>query len=441
MQSPTGSGKTRTFSEIIKNYVKREQKIAVLAHRDHIIRAVDESLSSLRVSRGIIHRCNSTNPRGYVQIVSVGSLRSRELPCTPALIVVDEAHRAKANTYMEFFNNFSDAKRLLVTATPCRLSGEGFADVADDIILGPKISELIEHPEGPYLVPMTAYTGEFLAELGRIPEQYNDYDQKQLESYMLNRNRIQKMLTSYKTLAAGRRGLIYACSVDHSKAIYNEFTRGGVRISHCDSKTPTKERDDMKRAIKEGHLDLITSVNVFTEGLDIPEADVVMMARPTMSVTVFMQQAGRGMRISPGKKDCLLIDHANNIRMHGHPEQERRWSLSGKVTRLGNNWKECPHCKAWNHPSYFACYKCGYGFESLIQVVDNSIDLLIQSNKMVETCYNYLTVAIKKKMNPGQVFRFVQAKHGTDVFTKTITPQVAQRLLKKAESAVSQGRI
>lgn len=199
---PTGGGKTVIFTEIIRQAVEQGQRCVVLAHRGELIKQAGKTIDRTGLFHGVIKACDSTFPLAPIQIASVDSMRSRELPWEPDLIVVDEAHLAKANRYSSFFAKYPRARKLLVSATPVRADGTGFSDIADELIIGSTVLSLIEHPEGPFLVPARIFTGSQLGgKLDSVKTLGGDYNQGQLERIMTGTQLVGDIVEQYKIRA------------------------------------------------------------------------------------------------------------------------------------------------------------------------------------------------------------------------------------------------
>src|SRR5699024_9074017 len=113
-----------------------------------------------------------------------------------------------------------------------------------------------------------------------------------------------------------------------SKDVANEFTNAGYSAAHIDGKTPKLERDSIIEGFRTGKVNILTNCDIVGEGFDVPECSVVIMLRPTQSLSLYIQQSMRGMRYRPNKTS-IIIDHVDNVRRHGLPDEDREWSLSG----------------------------------------------------------------------------------------------------------------
>lgn len=364
---PCGAGKTVVFTDIIRRYVEREKRCVVVAHRQELIYQAGRTIiENSALHHGIIKACDSTFPLAPVQIASIDSMRTRQLPWEPDLIVLDEAHLVKAKRYMAFLNQYPHAKLLLVSATPIRLDNRGFRDLAGEIIIGNTIQGLIEHPGGPFLVPPRIYTGSEITEgLKSVKTLAGEYNQGQLENLMSRTQLVGDVTTQYLSKAMGRKGIVFCVGVKHSQAVCQQFNSAGIKAEHLDGAMNNKQRAGILERLRTGETTVITNCAVLCEGFDETSVSYIGLARPTKSLALYIQQAGRGLRICPEirKTDCVIIDHANHIAEHGHLLEDHHWTLDGTLIikkKKKKNYKECPVCGMWLPKTAQICDGCGY---------------------------------------------------------------------------------
>src|SRR5262249_22148384 len=143
------------------------------------------------------------------------------------------------------------------------------------------------------------------------------------------------------------------------------FNEAGIPAKHVDANTETSERDDAIAALHEGRIKVLCNCNVFTEGTDVPCVKTIILARPTLSEGLYLQQAGRGPRPHPGSPPFVILDHAGCVTAFGAPQEPREYTLDGKkkrdkLTITLPPRKECPKCYALVPSSQRACPGCGY---------------------------------------------------------------------------------
>lgn len=340
-QMPTGTGKTRLFTSIISDIKtwgalnSRDVKIMIIAHRVELIEQISESLDKYKIPHGLIAGGKERDLRQYVQVASIQTLThhsniSAVQELNVDFVIIDEAHHSMANSYHKLWDIYGDAKKLGVTATPWRMNNSGFSSIYDRIILSKPIKDFIA--EG-WLSPYEYYS---ISNSSNLKEKINaidefdiegDYKTSALERVMDNASIRAQLLKSYETLAKGKKGIIYSISRKHSDHICEEFKAAGVNIVRIDSKTPRDERRLYVKRFKEGKIDIIVNVDIFSEGFDCPDIEFIQLARPTKSLVKYLQQVGRGLRPTTGKTRCVILD---NVGLHfnfGLPDSIQDWQL------------------------------------------------------------------------------------------------------------------
>jgi superfamily II DNA or RNA helicase len=328
---PTGSGKTRTFSEIALDFVNRQEQVMLLVHREELLLQAQQTLERIAKSPvGMIKAGQPLKLDRLIQCASVQTLVKRlekqqiELPHV-SLVIVDEAHLSLAPSYLKILDALPHAHVLGVTATPSRLDGRGFDRIYEALVLGPSVSELIWHG---YLADYDVLAPDsFLPQAGvRITG--GDFNVGDLATQIDRRYVAGRAIDAYLKHAVGKRCVVFAINIDHAKAIAASYKEAGIVAEHIDSETPTKERRAILDRFRSGTTKILTNVNLFTEGFDLPEIEVVQLCRPTQSVALHLQMVGRGLRPkSTGK--ALILDHAGNCLRLGGPKANRAWTLQG----------------------------------------------------------------------------------------------------------------
>ena len=347
LQMPTGTGKTRVFASIIKDIryyseeVKRAFKVLVLVHRKELVDQIDEELGyRYGLAHGIIQSGDRERKKYPIQIASVQTLIKRLGNWTDKefdFIIIDEAHHTTAESYQKIIKAFPNAKMLGVTATPCRLSGEGFTGTFEKLILSPSVKQFID--DG-YLCQYDYYSvakSSFIQkEIDGIKKFSNgDYAEQEMER-ICNNDRIRaQVVETYLKYANGKKGIVYTINKTHNRKLCEEFCGKGIEAVAMDSSTPKDIREKNIEDFKNGKIQIICNVNLFTEGFDCPDIEFVQLARPTKSLTLYLQQVGRGLRISENKEKTLFLDNVGLYNKFGFPSSHRHWMLhfEGKTSR------------------------------------------------------------------------------------------------------------
>lgn len=246
----------------------------------------------------------------------------------PSLIIIDEAHHCTAKTYKVLWERFPEATFLGMTATPCRLKKEGFYGLFDRLLTSWSVSRFIK--EGwlslfEYVV--TKADSDMMHRVRSLTKRGvdGDYQTKELVSVMDNRASIEQLYSSYRQYAAGKTGIVYAISQVHARHITEYFSEQGVSIACLDATTPEKERGRIVDSFRNGEIDVLASVDVVSEGFDVPHTDFIMLARPTLSLSKYLQQVGRGLRPHEGKAKTIILDNVGHYYLFGLPHQDRDW--------------------------------------------------------------------------------------------------------------------
>ncbi|PQJ10787.1 ATP-dependent helicase [Flavipsychrobacter stenotrophus] len=331
-QMPTGTGKTVLFSEIVKRGYEQNRKVLIVVHRIELVEQIGSKLQEMNVKVGYIISGKPADPSCIVQVASVQTLLNREYP-EANLIVIDECHHAKAESYTKLWAIYPDAKFLGVTATPVRLSGEGFDDCFDDLIVSMSVQEFIKQG---YLVPVSHFVGGS-PDLAGVKERQGDYVTKVLSQVMMDNSVMTNLIDSYLQKANGKSTIVFAVDVEHSKEIVERYKAAGVVAVHIDAKTPTEERKKILLDFKEKKIQVISNVEIITEGFDFPECEAIQLARPTKSLSLYLQMVGRVMRTAKNKTQGLVLDNASLWLEHGLTNIERQWSLKGRAKNKKSN--------------------------------------------------------------------------------------------------------
>ena len=319
---PTGGGKTVIYSEIARSLVAAGAPVLVVEPAVELVEQTRDKLARLGVSRvGIVAAGwgggYNPDPGAMVQVATVQTLRSRPhaLLRRPRFIVFDEAHLAAADSYRLIRERYPEANRLGVTATPWRLDGEPFLDLATELVIGPTVPELRQlgalTPFRTRSIPLTAF-----ARSSRRPAA--EFNLREMAEAYNRQQLVGDVVTHYTEHAAGRSGLVFAASVEHSRQLCARFREAGIDAEHLDGTTHKLERAAMLARLESGSTQLICNYGVLTAGFDCPRVAAVSIARATASKSLWIQMAGRGLRPFGGKADCVILDHGGNALRHGN---------------------------------------------------------------------------------------------------------------------------
>jgi superfamily II DNA or RNA helicase len=308
-----------------------------------------------------------------VQVASVQTLVRRlgRLEWTPNLIVVDEAHHTTAETgHGRILAHFDGARVLGVTATPERLDGKGLGVRAggffDELVMGPSVAELVEQG---YLSKPAVYAPASQLDLGGIRTLGGDYEKGALAAVMDKPAIHGDAVKHYRQYCNGSPTIGFCVSVAHAQHVADAFRLAGYQAASIDGTLDDRTRRQRIEDLGAGRLHVLTSCEIISEGTDIPVVGGAMLLRPTQSLALSLQQIGRALRPYPGKDKAIVIDAVGNVLRHGHPLEDRQWSLDSKPRRqrkgedaVGpDSMKVCPECSAVHEPGP-ECPECGHEY-------------------------------------------------------------------------------
>lgn len=337
-QMPTGTGKTRLFVSIARDLFewskqhKNAVKILFLAHRIELINQISEHLSlKYNLAHGLIVSKNMEQSYLPLQVASVPTLiRRLDEWCEKDfdIIIVDEAHHVKAESYKKILRAFPHAKILGVTATPYRMSHESFRPEFDDLITSKSVAQFIK--EG-WLCDYEYYSirpeSRIQIDIDSINRFAMDGDYlDEAAEYVMDRDEIRAgIVMSYERYAKGKKGIVYTITKAHNLHVCSQFIERGYKAVAIDDTTPEKLRKQYVRDFKRGKIDIICNVNIFSEGFDCPDLELIQLARPTKSLSLYLQQVGRGLRVAEGKDRLILLDNVGLYNRFGFPSARRHW--------------------------------------------------------------------------------------------------------------------
>jgi len=334
VQMPTGTGKTHVLASIVASF---SGKILIVAHRRELVEQIRETILKLKIENEKLkntdvnsHKSEIINHKSEIKVSSIQAISRRidSLDFCPDLIIIDEAHHALAKTYRMLWERWPEAKFLGLTATPCRMDQTGFTDLFDTLVSSWSIAEFIRKgvlSTFDYVSIRPDSMEQRLIDSLKKRGADGDYQVKEMDEVLNRPPSIERLYRSLREHADGKKGIVYAISIDHARHIAQLYSERGIGVATIDSRTPEVERKRLVEAFKEGEIQVLVNVDIFSEGFDCPDVEFIQMARPTLSLSKYLQQVGRGLRQSKGKKGCMLIDNVGLIRTFGLPDQERDW--------------------------------------------------------------------------------------------------------------------
>jgi len=318
--APTGAGKTRIGVELALSHVARGGTVLWLAHRQELVQQAADAVSRTGQTPGIIAPWAAPSS-ARIQVASVQTLVARDERPDASVVVLDEAHHHVAEQWGQVAAAYSSALRIGLTATPERQDGVGLGNLFDALVPVAQPAELIESG---YLVPCDvmrpATTSKALAE---------------------------DPVEAWRKWGKGWKTIVFASSVRAARDIAHRFEAIGVAARAITGTLESASRQVAIDRFRSGTVRVLVGVHTLTEGLDVPDASVAILARGFSSQGAYIQAVGRVLRPAQGKDRALVLDLMGASLEHGLPDEDRQYSLEGKAIKSKEGLlpiRQCPAC-------------------------------------------------------------------------------------------------
>ena len=298
---PCGAGKTVCFAYMANQH---KGQVWFIVHRRELVQQTIQTFKTFNIP---------------IDHVYVGTIQSKKRPSSPpTLIIFDEAHHATAKTWQNMIEQYQNVPIVGLTATPHRMNGQSLGHIFDTMVQGISTQKLIDQQ---YLAPYDYY----------IPKLYHfhthlkgsDFDQTEFSAELM-KSKIVGDVKQYIDL--NKKTIIYCPSIEFSQHLAQSIHG----VIHFDGNTPTNIRDKIIQDFRDGTIKALSNVDLIGEGFDVPDCDTVMLLRPTMSLTLFIQQSMRALRYQPNKR-ATIYDFVGNAYRHGLPSDDHIWQLNQSI--------------------------------------------------------------------------------------------------------------
>ena len=373
---PTGSGKSHIVAALCKDALQNwpETRVLMLTHVKELIEQNAEKMrqhwpgAPMGIYSASIGRKDLGEPITFAGIQSVRT-KSRELGHID-LVIIDECHLVNHKDEGGYRRLLAELKAINpnlrvigLTATPYRLGHGLITDkpaMFDDLLTPVSIEELVFKG---YLSTLRSKVTKAKLDTTGVKKRGGEFIESELQAAVDTDDQNHAVVREVMTLAGERKAWLFFCAgVAHAQHVAEVLREHGVAAECVTGETPKKEREQILTDFKAGRLRALTNANVLTTGFDYPDIDVVVMMRPTMSASLYVQMAGRGMRVKSQADHCLVLDFAGVVEMHGpitnvQPPKKSAGDGEGEAPV-----KVCDACGELVHISAMTCPACGAAF-------------------------------------------------------------------------------
>jgi DNA repair protein RadD len=375
---PTGAGKTIVLASICQQILEQypTMRLGVITHVRELIDQNEKGLLRLWpeapagvYSAGLKRR----DAQAQILFMGIQSVHKKAADLGGFdLLLIDEAHTVGRSANSMYGKFIADCRSIVpdmricgLSATPFRLTTgylhKGKDALFSDIVYEASVADLIEQG---YLSNLVAKSTPTQIDTAGLHIRGGEYIQAELDERACIPEVVASAAKEIVQRGQDRAGwAIFCTGVNHAEQVRDAIRAYGISCETVIGDTPSHERDEIIRAFKAKEIRCLTSVGVLTTGFDAPHIDLIAFLRPTMSPGLYLQMAGRGLRLAPGKKDCLLLDMAGVVRQHGPiddvvvPKDKRNKSKDQTVRA-----KACPECETLVALNVFECPECGYAW-------------------------------------------------------------------------------
>lgn len=358
VQQPPRTGKTVIMAEIARRATSKGNRVIFIIHRKEVLNQAKTTFKAQKVNMSLA-------TMGMVQTLT---RRIEQLP-EPQLIFIDEGHHALAKSYQRILNQFPNAYVLYFTATPVRTGHKQLDLITDDLIVGKSIKWLTANN---FLAPFKYY-GLGDIDRSKLRKSNGDYSSQSMDE-AISHQIYGHIVQQYQRLANGKQAVVYCHSIESAKKVTEQFSKVGISAAEIDGDTDSQVRDELVQKFRDQQLTILANVNLFTEGVDLPNVDCVIMARPTSSLALYLQFSMRCLNPRKGKT-AIIIDHVDNFLTFGLPNSDRDWRQAvqtrdkrkKKLNVGGPAICQCKYCFGIFYRAEMqdnCCPLCGHKFES-----------------------------------------------------------------------------
>nr|BFD33761.1 DEAD/DEAH box helicase family protein [Pigmentibacter ruber] len=367
--APTGAGKTVIIAKIVQMFVSNLKRVFLVAHRKELLDQLSDTLTNFNINHAMISPDYPSNDDINVQVCSVDSLIKRfNKYKKPDLIIIDECHHVANNKWGKVLNHYSDSVSLGFTATPARSNGEGLGNFYDHLIEAPSVEWLTDNN---FLCPIRYFVPPQIVDLSGLRTVGGDYVASELEERLDKSIITGDAIKHYARVCPYAPAIAFCASIRHAQSVAAEFTANGFTSEVIHGGLNKVTRKKLLNDLASGKIHVLTSVDVISEGTDVPHVVAAIDLCPTRSLVKHKQKMGRITRNAKNKTFAFFNDHVGNVLRHGFADSPVKWSLQGNKKSRKNKepippTKQCPNCYCTHKPAP-TCPTCGHTYKPEIR--------------------------------------------------------------------------
>lgn len=361
----TGGGKGLCMADLVNSSLQKGKKVLTVMRRRELIFQTNENYQKYFGIKSsiIMGREKGYNPELGSQICSIDTLRSRfhKIGFLKRfdLIIIDECHDTTSPTYQKLFNFLGDKIYIGFTATPFRVGNKGldFWDICIEPITPAELRD-----QG-FLVPARVFAPSKMDLAGIKKASTGDYNNKQLFDMASDSRVVGDIVETFKKFGRAP-AVLFGVNKAHSALMAHAFREANISAVHQDESHSSVERKKAMQDLTSGEISVLCNVNIFSTGIDIPSIKTIILARPTTSKILYIQQVGRGLRPYINKDHCIVLDHAGNSSdRFGLPFDQHDPEMDSAQIKKSENSapisKTCQECFAVLEIQLSDCPYCG----------------------------------------------------------------------------------
>jgi superfamily II DNA or RNA helicase len=313
----TGTGKTVTAVSDAKDFGERT---LFLAHTRELVSQAKRTFEDIWLDKKSgIYVAEQKDDSSYIVCASIQSIVQNLDQFKPddfGYIIIDECHHSTADTYRKILGYFNPKFTLGLTATPERTDGENLLELFKNVAHKLDLKTAVEIGE---LTPIRCIRVKTNVDLSDVRINGIKYYSQDLESKLFVPERNKIIVDTYLQYVKNKKTVVFCASVKHAEEIAGLFRDSGVKCEAVSGTLNKNKRESVLENYEYGDINVLCACDLLNEGWDSPKTEVLFMARPTMSKTLYMQQLGRGMRKCEGKKYLIVFDFIDNANLFNMP--------------------------------------------------------------------------------------------------------------------------